>query len=413
MPQKHALIYFGDQWDDLWRRRQQLAFHFSRRPEVERVVYVELPLPLTSLARFVAGRADRDAAARWRRALRYGAVTMREGVAVVTPIVPFRLYSGARASAWNARIAWPQILRAVAPVHSAQANTIFWAGHPYAGLFLRRVSFSLLCYDYTEDLSTFAHLSPACRALFADLDQEITRKADLVFTQTQTHFLEKRKVNAHTHLVPNAADIQRLQAAAALSEPPEMARLPRPRIGYTGSIGYRVDADLLAFIAERKPEWSLVLIGPVDNEAVRARLKPFSNVYVLGYKPYADLGRYLSRIDVGLIPYRILPEMGNPLKLYDYLALGKPVVGTPTLGLDPLGEPVAIGRTPTEFVALIEHALAENDPGLVARRKEFASQRSWQARAEAAWNLVDACLQARYASQAKRSGASPECRKGS
>lgn len=389
---KLSVLYFGDQWDDLWRRRQQLALHLSRQPDVAAVVYVELPLPLTSLARYAAGRADRDAVARWRRVLRRGTVFRYEGVTIVTPIVPFRLYSGALASAWNARFAWPQVRRAWVRGRPPGAKTIFWAGHPYAGLFLDRVPRALLCYDHTEDFSTFRHLSPACRTLFAELDRRLTARADTLFVQTQPHLTNKRARNPNTVLLPNAADIARLVAASGGPEPPEMARIPRPRIGFTGSVGYRVDMDLLESLARKRPEWSFVLIGPVDDQRDQERLAANGNVYLLGRRPYEELGRYLPWIDVGLIPYRILPEMGNPLKLYDYLAFGKPVVGTPILGLEEMGEWVALGQTPADLTAALERALSESDTGLQERRKAFARQQTWQARAQTAWDVLSARL---------------------
>ncbi|MEK7872386.1 MAG: hypothetical protein AAB502_00845 [Chloroflexota bacterium] len=282
---KLSVLYFGDQWDDLWRRRQQLALHLSRQPDIAAVVYVELPLPLTSLARYAAGRADRDAVARWRRVLRRGTVFRHERVTIVTPIVPFRLYSGAQASAWNARFAWPQVRRAWARA-SGGSRPIVWAGHPYAGLFLDKTPRGLLCYDYTEDFSTFRHLSPASRTLFGRLDRLLTARADVLFVQTQPHMTNKRAQNPNTFLLPNAADIARLVAASDGPEPPEMARIPRPRIGFTGSVGYRVDMDLLESLARKRPEWSFVLIGPVDDQRDQERLAANGNVYLLGRRPY-------------------------------------------------------------------------------------------------------------------------------
>lgn len=386
-----SVLYFGDQWDDLWRRRQQLALHLSRQPDVAGVVYVELPLPLTSLARYAVGVADRDADARWRRVLRHGTVFRHEGVTIITPIVPFRLYSGAAASAWNARIAWPQLRRVWARA-SAGGPVLVWAGHPYAGLFLNKTPRRLLGYDYTEDFSTFEHLSPASKTLFGHLDRQLGASADVVFVQTVAHLQEKRQLNPNTYLLPNAADSNRLLADSDSPEPLELARIPRPRIGFTGSLSYRVDADLLETVARQRPDWSLVLIGPVSNGDLTARLSSFANVHFLGPKPYAELGRYLSRIDVGLVPYRILPEMGDPLKLYDYLAFGMPVVATPTLGIDQSDDRVLMGRDPEDFIARISEALGQRDPDLVQRRRQFARQQTWQARARTAWDVLSARL---------------------
>jgi len=382
-----SVLYFGDQWDDLWRRRQQLALHVSRMPDVAAVLYVELPLTLTSLVRYAVGHADRDAVARWRRVLRHGTVFRHEGVTIVTPIVPFRLYSGAAASAWNARAAWPQVRRAWARV-SKRAHVVVWAGHPYAGLFLDRTPRGLLCYDYTEDFTRFASFNPACRALFAKLDQRLVESADVVFTQTDAQLREKRVANPHAHPLPNAADIPRLLAGAGQSPPPEMAPLQRPIIGLVGSLSYRVDVDMLAYAAERRPTWSFVLIGAVEGADIRERLARFQNMHFLGPKPYVELGKYVPFFDVGLIPYKLLPEMGDPLKMYDYFAFGKPVVSTPFEAVKGLGDWLYLARSPDAFIMATERALREDNASAARRRREFALEQSWEQRARTAWDIL-------------------------
>jgi teichuronic acid biosynthesis glycosyltransferase TuaH len=162
--------------------------------------------------------------------------------------------------------------------------------------------------------------------------------------------------------------------------PPEIVRLPRPRVGYAGALADWIDLELLARIAAAVPEASLVLIGPTVGRTLDPQrfFAPQHNVHWLGAKPHAELPHYVMELDVCLIPFRItaLTRGVNPNKLYEYLALGKPVVSTDfSPFLRRFAPDVRIGRTPEEVVAAVRERL--RDPGDAEPRRALARENTW------------------------------------
>lgn len=158
-------------------------------------------------------------------------------------------------------------------------------------------------------------------------------------------------------------------------------RGPRPVIGYYGAIADWFDADLVADLAERRPDWDLILVGSTFT-ADTSRLSRLPNVLLPGEQPYADLPHWLDRFDVTIVPFRRLPltEATNPVKAYEMLAAGKPVVAVPIPEMARLAPLVRLASTPAEFEEQITQALAETDPGLVDQRRVFARENTWERR---------------------------------
>jgi len=169
-------------------------------------------------------------------------------------------------------------------------------------------------------------------------------------------------------------------------------RLARPVLGYVGAIDTRAfDAELVAAAARLRPAWSFVLAGPVRAGADRP-LRQLPNVTLFGPVPYEELPALVRSFDVCLIPYRTdgVAAYVHPKKLFEYLALGKPVVTTPLAALAGLEAPHHTASTPEELVAAVEAALAEAaSPDAVARRRASALRNSWQARGERLRALLD------------------------
>ncbi|GDY33551.1 glycosyltransferase [Gandjariella thermophila] len=184
-------------------------------------------------------------------------------------------------------------------------------------------------------------------------------------------------------VVPNGCDPQRFTPDGPLA--PAVADLAGPRLGYAGAIDTRAfDADMLAAVARHRPDWTFVLIGPATR-AGRAPLAGLGNVHVLGAMHAHDVPAALRACDVCLIPYRVggLVDYVHPKKLYEYLALGKPVVATRLPALVALDGLVYLADGSTEFATAIEKALAAcHDPASAARRRAVACRNSWSNRCE-------------------------------
>jgi glycosyltransferase involved in cell wall biosynthesis len=169
-----------------------------------------------------------------------------------------------------------------------------------------------------------------------------------------------------------------------------------------GVIDFRLDVDLIEHLATRRPDWSLALVGLVKGDAPLARLQALPNVHVLGFKPMEQLPGYLKRMDVCLVPYALNEYTHHifPLKLYDYMAAGKPIVASDMAELrEDDGNGYTIAHSPDEFISAIEKAMDEDTPERAAARRELARQNTWDHRVE---ELSDVIASAGGAPASKR-----------
>lgn len=235
-------------------------------------------------------------------------------------------------------------------------------------------------------------------SLFSYLDEAETRRAeaallrkvDACFAINHALAESKRAVCANTHVSPHGVDHAQFARALdpALPLPAEVAALPRPIIGFYGTIQDWVDLELVAAVARRHPEWSFVLLGQILVDVERLRGLP--NVHLLGRKPHADLPAYCKAFDVGLIPYVISERMTyvNPIKLREYLSAGVPVVSTPVPEVMRYPHLCAIARTADELESAILRAL-DDPPGARQRRSDEMKHETWAARVATVARIVD------------------------
>lgn len=239
------------------------------------------------------------------------------------------------------------------------------------------------------------------------MERELCRKADLVLVTSSELYEEKKLLNSRTHYFGNVADIEHFSKVLENgTEPPsDIAGLKRPIIGYQGNIaGYKVDLELLEQIALKRPEWSLVLIGPVgwgDPNTDVSRLRTLVNVHFLDRKSYEDLPKYVGAFDVCLIPFVVNDVTQNsfPMKFFEYLAAAKPIVSRRLKSLEHLGKDPEICRlaeTPEQFLEQIESGLMENQTAeVIAHRLEVARQNDWSVRVEEIGQEVQKALEQR------------------
>lgn len=211
--------------------------------------------------------------------------------------------------------------------------------------------------------------------------------ADLVVVSSA--FLENAAQGRARRLsvVRNACDYQHFARVR------ERVREARPVVGYYGAIADWFDTDLVADLAQRRPDWDFVLVGSTFT-ADTSRLSRLANVKLPGEQPYAHLPRWLETFDVAIVPFKRLPltEATNPVKAYEMLAAGKPVVAVPIPEVARLAPLVRLASTPEEFEREILAALAEADPEAVEARRAFARENTWQRRYEDLLPRVSECF---------------------
>src|SRR5207244_6589271 len=169
-------------------------------------------------------------------------------------------------------------------------------------------------------------------ALMVEEERALLAGADLVVASSAPLEADSRRANRNVLLLRNACDYDHF---AKVGPRP---RGPRPVVGYYGAIGDWVDADLVADLAERRPDWDFVLVGSTFTADVR-RLSRLPNVMLAGEKPYAEVPDWLAKFDVTILPFKRVPltEATNPVKAYEILAAGKPLVSVPLPEMAALG----------------------------------------------------------------------------
>jgi UDP-galactopyranose mutase len=251
----------------------------------------------------------------------------------------------------------------------------------------------VVVYDILDDLSIYEpdeeHL-PTERRVAAH-HPPVVRDADAVIASSPTLIERHRGERADIQLVLNGVDTERFAAPA--SRPEDLPATDRPRIGFHGAIGRWIDLDLAASVAELRPDWELVFVGPVAPEvaAAAAALEERDNVTFLGERPSDAMPGYVQSFDVGAVWFRIdhLTEAVVPLKMYEYLAAGVQVVSTPLpiAGDEP---EVRVAGDAEAFVAAVSDALAEReDPGSRERLLAAGASASWGERLRPVLDRLD------------------------
>jgi GT2 family glycosyltransferase len=205
----------------------------------------------------------------------------------------------------------------------------------------------------------------------------LTAAADLVVVSSPALEAEARARGAQPLLLRNAGDYDHFAL------PPKPVGTTPPVVGYYGAIEDWLDTDLVADLAERRPDWKFVLVGrPVSADV--SRLAALPNVSLPGEQAYALIPGWLHQFDVAIIPFKRLPltEATNPVKAYEILAAGKPIVSVPIPEMAAMGPLVRLASTAEEFERAIEGALAPEDAAIVEARRAFARQHTWAQRFE-------------------------------
>jgi glycosyltransferase involved in cell wall biosynthesis len=284
-------------------------------------------------------------------------------------------------------------------IHSLPAPRVTWLYDPRATWAIGSVSDVFGVYDCVDDYAEQA-AGERNRALVAAADRRAARTARLVFTTTNALYERHRRTNVRTNLVGNAADFDHFSAAVdrALA-PAGLARLPRPVLGFVGNIAEnKVDLRVLRRLAGADGSRTILLAGPADavsmDELVQLAQRP--NVVWIGPVSYAEVPSVVAAFDVALIPYAENAYTRNvfPLKLYEYLAAGKPVVasGLPELaGLEP---DVVVANGNEAFESALVAALSLTSEADVVRRQAFAAANTWDTRAGRLLDLIARELEA-------------------
>jgi glycosyltransferase involved in cell wall biosynthesis len=365
-------VGFAD-WDtELWTNQHHLMARLARD---NRVLFVE------SLGLRQPQLAGRDLA-RIARRLRRGIAPPRavDGLHVLSPLV-VPLHRSGLVRALNARLL-PTLVRRAARRLGLRAP-ILWAYVPQAEVLIDALEPSLIVYHCVDDIAAHGRIDTAS---FRAAEERFAVRADLVLASAPALAARLRTLSDNVMDAPNVADTELF--ARALEPGPldaGMVALEPPRIVFTGAIAAtKLDIPLLLALARARPAWSFALVGPVglgDPHTDISALAAEPNIYLLGPRSYAQLPDVLRAADVGLIPYarNQLTDSIFPMKVYEYLAAGLPVIATPLPALQAVTE-VQSAADAESIAELIDEALAEDSPERRAERSRAAAAHSWDRR---------------------------------
>jgi glycosyltransferase involved in cell wall biosynthesis len=293
---------------------------------------------------------------------------------VYTPLVlPFHHKSWAvKANRWLLRTTVRRLGRRFG-MHDFQ----LWTFVPTSADYVGHLGASMIVYYCTDNWSQFSSVDGE---RIGGMVQSLATQADVVFATSHLLVEKLQPQNAETHLAAHGVKYT-MFAAATQPETPiptDLAALPQPVLGFYGLIEDWLDLDLIAYLAERHPEWSFAFVGRTCVDV--SSLSRFPNVHFLGRKPHTELPNYCKGFSIGLIPHKVneLTRHMNPIKLREYLSAGLPVVATALPEVRYYAEHCTIAENYAEFEAGIVHLLATETPESRRARSRQMQSETWE-----------------------------------
>lgn len=377
-----SIVCIGQEdWDQIWRRNQFLLAGLAREGLSGRILFVERACDLTHALR--SGeviRRDSVQRRKMREALR--GPWRSDDAPDLWLLTPWKLFPASVAPLRRMQEALDRIQVRRALARLGMRRAWLWTQNPEAAHFVDTFRDRTI-YDATDDWSQLAG-PKAWRRRVAAGQERLAREARAVLACSPHLYRKWSAVNPRTRLVLNGVDIEHFRRTLLAGAPSDVAVLARPILGYTGTVHEeRIDVDLVCEVAAARPHWQLVFVGPImlASEA-RSRVQRLRNVHLLGPRPYTDLPRIMGAFDVCILPHRVtaFTESLNPIKLYEYLATGLPIVATPVATVRDMPALIYLARTAGEFVVQAEAALAERNPERRRERAYRAEQNAWTLR---------------------------------
>ncbi len=276
---------------------------------------------------------------------------------------------------------------------------IVWVYHPFQVDSLGLVSEDFVVFEcYDEYASSDEPLPERVRNIIKRKEIELLKRADIVFTTSKLLHENKGKFNSNIFYVPNAADVEHFKKAQDpnTKESVRIKEIKKPIIGYLGTIHNRTDIELLTYTAEKRPDWSFLLIGPTEQgfqkTTIYKRFKSLPNVYLFGWIDYDELPGILKAFDACVIPYKVDSEFNqnvNPNKLHEYTAMGKPIVSTDLPEVRSYGNIIKIAQGRDEFIDLIEKSIQEDNKDKIIQRLKIAENNSWDRRVDQMLSYIE------------------------
>ncbi|WP_420133950.1 glycosyltransferase [Rhodopseudomonas sp.] len=384
---KTVVLFSTADWDSpYWTNKQHIASRLADRGY--EVLYVETVgirrpgLNAMDLRRIIAR-------------LKRGTAPIREVRPNLWVFSPLTVPLGQRYAAVSVFNRWQLVFRIRSWLRRRRAShPIVWTYHPYMLEAAEAVQPSAVVYHSVDDLGAVPGVD---KAEYEAVERRLLQRADHVFVTSLALEAHCREVaGERTHYFNNVADIAHF-GAARLDRllPADLAGIPKPRLIYVGALSdFKIDLGLLASLVQARPDWHLVVIGD-EREGQRdptiARMQAMPNAHFLGWRPYAELPDYLRGADVALLPQLIndYSRAMFPMKFFEYLAAGRPVVATALPALADYHAVHRVAHDAAEFEAQVQAALDHRGDGVLPLDHPVLTKNSWDARLDAMLAIVN------------------------
>jgi len=375
------LCFSTTDWDEIWGSRQQIMTCLANSGQ--RVLFVERQVGPEHLLR------DRSLRARKRAAWKKPALHQVDSNLYLWQ--PPMLLPGRYYSPILNRLGQHRLVISLRPIldHLKFSQPLLWLYPPHSSPLIGNFSEKLVIYHCIDRF--VGGQAGLKRTVMLAEETDLLQKADLVFTHAEgLRQLYQPYTRRPITVVPSAADVDRFQTVTDIH--PEIANIEHPRLGVVGTLDARIDIQLLTNLALSNPLWQLILIGPERPGRIKlSLLLRLPNVHHLGARLFGDLPSILNGMDALLIPYvrDELTEYISPIKLYEYLAVGKPIVSVDLPEVRPMKHLIYIAHKSGDFAQTIQHALVDDTLQKQTTRRQEAWNHTWEKRAQLMWSIIE------------------------
>ncbi|MFA6252672.1 MAG: glycosyltransferase [Patescibacteria group bacterium] len=269
-------------------------------------------------------------------------------------------------------------------------DLVLWSLNPFIAPFWQKFGAKLVVFDAVDNWlshSSYTKLQARLKKCY-DL---VKSEADIIFTVSKNllNFFEDQP---NVHWIPNGVDFIHYNKQYTLVNR-DISDIKKPIIGYIGIIQEKVDLDLVHYLAEKNPDKSIVLVGPIWDEQTlqKKELSSYQNIYWLGHKSYEEAPMYIQQFTIGIVPHRAneFSASTNPMKVYEYLACGKPVVSTENVGTENMNDVIKVASGYEDFNQQVNLELKNDSSEKIVLRQEFAKKYSWYNTVEKMLDIIN------------------------
>ena len=381
-----VFFWFMNDWGKYGRAYEMIATNLSKIPEVNRVICVFPPIIAKNRLGFASYLVP------------FFQKKIADKLYILTPnrnIFP-RSIVPSQVGEWLNKDFRDLSLRAFLKRSGfSQDNTILWMypPHEYIDDLLRFLPHRFLITQIVDNNTHMENQSAEKRDFVTRQYDDLSRTANLVFTSSRQNQEYFSSINPECCFFENALDEIFIGDPAEL---PHRINKTRPRLGYVGWITHRTDLELISLIAKSRPGYDLVIAGPKRADLGLDVLMDQPNVIIKGALPYEEVPRFLKSVDVCIIPHKdtLYSRSMSPLKLFQYLGSGRPIVSTSIAGVERWKGLVSIANNSREFIEHIDMALNQDSEELSRKRIEAVKLETWGRRVGEMFTTIERRLSA-------------------